>query len=182
MISKLISALLLISVSISSYGQNSRNIENVGLGILVIVETANNGDVWVGSRDKGVGFYNASLDNFTLSGRQYGTAAFKNDSITSISFGLIGGVQHAFIGTKDGVIYNKAGTWDSLVGLPDRHISGVALIGSDTLWVTSPSGLVAVDTGTKSYHTHLQSGQYTRYSPRTLCVNYAQRQNNATGC
>jgi hypothetical protein len=143
---KFISTLLLISLSWSAFCQNSRSIENVGLGVLIIIETATNGDVWAGSLDKGVAFINGSTGQTVYFGQQYGNTQFKNDSITSISYGIVGGAQVAFIGTKNGLISIRNGVVDS-INIPDPHVTGVSLAGSDTLWVSTPTGLLALDTG-----------------------------------
>ena len=144
-----IAAILLFASHL--FSQNLRGIQNIGLGEITIIEEALNNDVWVGSASQGVALYKDSNQSWTY----YNTTnppQFKSDSITSISFGVIGGVQHAFIGTTNGLVYNHGGPWDTLAlassSYGDRFITGVSLIGSDTLWASTRNGLLAYDTST----------------------------------
>jgi ligand-binding sensor domain-containing protein len=146
----LLTATLLL-ITHYTFSQTLRGIQNIGLTEITIIEEAYNNDIWVGSASQGVAYYNAT--NQTWSYYNTGnTPQFKSDSITSISFGVIGGVQHAFFGTTNGLIYNHGGPWDTLAlastSLGDRFITGVSLIGSDTLWASTRNGLLAYDTST----------------------------------
>ena len=118
-----IAVVLLLSVY-QVFSQNLRSIQTVGLGQVTIIEEALNNDVWVGSASQGVAFYSGTTQTW----KYYNTGntpQFKSDSITSISFGVIGGVQHAFIGTTNGLVYNHGGPWDTLAprraGRRHRH-------------------------------------------------------------
>jgi len=143
-------AALLLSAS-GVFSQTLRGIQNIGLGEITIIEEALNNDVWVGSASQGVAFYSGTAQTWSYYNTS-NTPQFKSDSITSISFGLIGGVQHAFIGTTNGLVYNHGGPWDTLAlastAPGDRFITGVSLIGSDTLWASTRNGLLAYDTST----------------------------------
>lgn len=142
---------LLCLTATSLFSQSVQSIQNIGLGEITVLEEAGNGDLWVGSAYQGVAF----LDNTLHTWQYYSTAntsQFKSDSITSISFGLIGGVKHAFIGTTNGLVYNHGGTWDTLAlssnSYADRYVTGVSLIASDTFWASTLNGLLAYDTTT----------------------------------
>jgi hypothetical protein len=131
------------------FSQNLRSIQTVGLGQVTIIEEALNNDLWVGSASQGVAFYSGTTQTWSYYNTS-NTPQFKSDSITSISFGVIGGVQHAFIGTTNGLVYNHAGPWDTLalasVAYGDRYITGVSLIASDTFWASTRNGILAYDT------------------------------------
>ncbi len=118
--------------------------ENVGLGSITILELGNNGDIWAGSMSSGVGFYNGVTQQWTYY-NTLNTSAMRSDSVTSLTFGLISGIQHAYIGTTSGLLDIRAGVVDTIQIPNSRRINGVALVGQDTLWVASDSGIVAID-------------------------------------
>ena len=138
----ILSAVFLLLRATHAFGQ-ARGIENVGLGTITIIEMGNNGDIWVGSAAQGVGFYNGTTQQ-GLYFNQANTPQFKSDSVTSLTFGNIGGAQHVFIGTKNGLVYNRAGVWDTL-NVPARLVTGVSLSNQDTLWASTGNGIVSFD-------------------------------------
>ena len=151
MVRKIIVMATVLLFASPSFSQTLRSIQNIGLGEITIIEEALNNDVWVGSASQGVAFYSGTAQTWQYYNTT-NTPQFKSDSITSISFGVIGGVQHAFIGTTSGLVYNHGGPWDTLAlastSYGDRFITGVSLIGSDTLWASTRNGLLAYDTST----------------------------------
>lgn len=146
----IVSAMLCLGF-VSAYSQKARELRNIGIAEITVIEEGLNNDVWVGSAAEGVAFYSGTAQTW-LYYNSSNTPQFRSDSITSISFGLIGGVQHAFIGTTNGLVYNHGGTWDTLPSASpmrgDRFVTGVALISSDTLWSSTLNGIVAYDTST----------------------------------
>lgn len=156
-------AVLCLTVS-SLFSQTVRSLENIGITVITVLEEAGNGDLWVGSASQGVAFYNDSARVWSY----YNTSTvpqFKSDSITSIAFGLVGGVKHAFIGTTNGLVYSHANLWDTLPlvsnAQSDRYVTGVSLIASDTLWATTQNGAIAYDTTTLHIAKAYTSGNST---------------------
>ncbi|MCW3127510.1 MAG: serine/threonine protein kinase [Bacteroidetes bacterium] len=139
---------MLIAFSLLSVSQlcgQSRGIENIGIGTITIIEMGNNGDIWAGSKSQGVGFYNGTTQVWTYFNTG-NSSKILSDSVTSLTFGLVNGVQHAYIGTTSGLVDIKAGVVDTIPLPYTRRVSGVSLVNSDTLWVSSDSGVVAIDT------------------------------------
>lgn len=134
----------LLSGSTQAQSYSAGKTENVGLGSITILELGNNGDIWAGSLSSGVGFYNGVTQQWTYY-NTLNTPSMRSDTVTSLTFGLISGVQHAYIGTTSGLLDIRAGVADTIHVPNSRRISGVALVGQDTLWVASDSGIVAID-------------------------------------
>ncbi len=141
----LFASLLLALVVLHSTAQSVQGSRNIGLNDVCVIELAGNGDSWVGSRGQGVGFYNAAIGSWAYFNTA-NTPQFKSDSITSISFGAIGPDRYAIVGTTNGLVINRAGVWDTLGPLPSPRVTGVSLLNSDTLWVTTDNGVAAFDT------------------------------------
>lgn len=141
----LFASLLLALLILQTGAQSVQGSRNIGLNDVCVIELAGNGDSWVGSRGQGVGFYNSAIGSWAYFSTS-NTPQFKSDSVTSISFGAIGPDRYAIVGTTNGLVLNRAGTWDTLGPLPSPRVTGVGLLNSDTLWVTTDNGVAAFDT------------------------------------
>lgn len=131
---KLLLCLIVCCVLTQVQAQSVRSTNNIGFDEISVIELAGNGDIWVGSPGDGVGFFNAANQQWEF----FNTAnvpEMKSDSVTSIAIQLIGGVEHAFIGTPKGVTYNNINTgWDTL-DLPfSRDVKGI-IYKPDTLMI-----------------------------------------------
>lgn len=131
---KLILCFIVCSALTQVHAQSVRSTNTIGFGEISVIELAGNGDIWVGSPGEGVGFFNAANQQW-----EYFNSAnvpeMKSDSVTSIAIQLIGGVEHAFIGTPKGVVYNNINTgWDTLALDQSKDIKGL-MYKPDTLMV-----------------------------------------------
>lgn len=169
----ILAAILCVALSISqAQNQGVRAVENIGFGEVSVIELAGNGDIWVGSPAEGVGFYNAATQVWTYYNTS-NTPELKSNKITSLSIQLIGGVEHAFIGTDNGVAFNRITTgWDTLdLNGGSNNIVGL-IYKPDSLMVFSDEGLMLYDSSA-AFTTNFTS-------PLTSAITAAQTK--AAGC
>lgn len=162
--------LLCLAITII-HAQSIRSTNNIGFDEISVIELAGNGDAWVGSPGDGLGFFSAATQQWTFYNTS-NTPLLKSDSITAINIQLIGGVEHAFIGTPKGVTFNNINTgWDTLVSQTSTNIKGI-IYKTDTLMVFSDIGMYQYsNTGT-----HVQNFVSPVAEPTTTV------QSKAMGC
>lgn len=133
---------LLISIQ-TLFAQSARSIESLGFGEISVIEMANNGNVGVGSIGQGTAFYNATLQTWEYFNTT-NTPELKSDTINTITFVNINGVQNAFIGTKSGGASKRASVWQELANVNGANIIGLTYR-PDSLWVLTPTDIVRFD-------------------------------------
>jgi ligand-binding sensor domain-containing protein len=134
---------LLLGACCAAFSQGIRSIENIGFGEITILELAGNGDVWAGSEGHGLAFYRADSAKW-LYYNHANTPQLPSDTITAININMVGGVQHAFIGTTQGAT-DISGTMATVItGLPQTEVKGI-FYRPDSLWVLTTSKLVRYD-------------------------------------
>lgn len=124
--------------------QSIRSTNTIGFGEISVIELAGNGDIWVGSPGEGVGFYNNANQQWTFF-NSTNVPEMKSDSVTSIAIQLIGGVEHAFIGTPKGVAFNNINTgWDTLALVQSKNVKGI-MYKPDTLLIFAANTIYRYD-------------------------------------
>lgn len=162
---------ILCCAFVCSQGQGIRSVNNIGFDEVSIIELAGNGDIWVGSASQGVGFYNNATQQWAFFNTT-NTPELKSNTITAIAIQVIGGVEHAFIGTPNGVALNRITTgWDTLAITGSKDIKGL-IYKPDSLMVFSDEGLMMYD----SNATHVANFS----SPSPTAITTAQIR--AAGC
>lgn len=121
-----------------------RAVDNIGFDEVSIIEIAGNGDMWVGSPSQGVGFFNSATQVWTYHNTS-NTPQLKSNNITALAVQRIGGIEHTFIGTDNGVAFSRISTgWDTLFINGSRDIKGM-IYKPDTLMVFTDMGGVRYD-------------------------------------
>lgn len=139
-----------------------RSTQSIGMGEITVMELAGNGDIWVGSKGNGIGFYNAVSQQWTYYNTG-NTPQITSDTIYDLELSVIGGVQHSFAGTADGLSYSQASVWNSSSPMLGAKVWGIHYR-PDSLWVMSNQGISNFD----SLNT-LRSANPSPFSPIT-CV------------
>ena len=146
----------------SAVSAQLRGIENIGIGEISIIEVVPGGNLWVGSRTHGVGYYDATAQSWTY--QNSGTnLRFLSDTVTSIVAVTITGIPRVFISTTNGIVTYKNNIWDNFKPTVDSKYTGLSLVSGDSLWISmADSGIALLDTSLHvvSFNTHTSSIPY----------------------
>ena len=133
----------------SAVSAQLRSIENIGIGEISIIEVVQGGNLWVGSRTNGVGYYDATAQSWTY--QNSGTnPRFLSDTVTSIVAVTITGIPRVYISTTNGIVTYKNNIWDNFKPTVDYKYTGLSLVSGDSIWISmADSGIALLDT---SFH------------------------------
>ena len=161
--------------SLTLYSQSSRSIEGINISDVIIMDLAPNGDVWLGSANEGVGYYNSANQQWSYFKQSTHNTTLHSDTATSIIVRLINGKQYSYIGTTNGIAYTRVGVWDSATSLVGKNITGLVRSSSDTLWVTTTAGTYAYNDTSfvlKDSKTNAPYNQFTLISSGMNCHSF----------
>lgn len=138
--SKLLALFALLLANIFAFAQN----RNIGFAEVTVIEMAPNGDIWAGSANEGVAFYDAAQQQWAYFNTG-NTPTMTSDAVYDIKLAVIGGTQRSYIGTGAGVSYSIAGVgWDTLSNLGGAKIWGINLR-PDSIWALRLNTIVSFD-------------------------------------
>ena len=142
----------------SAVSAQLRGIENIGIGEISIIEVASGGNLWIGSRTHGVGYYDATAQSWTY--QNSGTnPRFLSDTVTSIVAVTITGIPRVYISTTNGIVTYKNNVWDNFKPTVDYKYTGLSLVSGDSIWISmADSGIALLDT---AFHL---VGDFTKHS------------------
>ena len=118
----------------SATAQNAKGLRSVGISEITIIEIANNGDIWVGTKGDGAYHYTSTGQLET----HFTTASFaslRSDTINDIVTGPVDNIPYAFLGTPSGISYTKGISAYAINNLPanNENVSTLALNKGDSL-------------------------------------------------
>jgi ligand-binding sensor domain-containing protein len=150
--------------------QNMESEQSIGITNIVILEIANNGDIWAGSSTDGLAFYNDSIAQWSLLNIS-NTPALKSNVITSLAITPIGGIKHSTIGTSNGACVTQPSPipWDTIASVDGLQIRGVSYR-PDSVWILTPGTITRLD----SSYNFIQN--YSAPFPSTTSMESGQKQ------
>jgi hypothetical protein len=126
--------------------QSGYNIESIGITNIIILEVSPFDDMFAGSPDQGVVWYNNSGGVFNFSTSQTADYVIQSDSITAILLTpVIGNGTHAVIGMDKGLFISNSGSHPSKpAALLNKYVKGICLR-PDSIYVTTDDSLYKID-------------------------------------